>query len=329
MTAVLFIVSLALIVAAAELFTNGVEWAGFRLKLGSGATGSLLAALGTSLPEAVVPVIALIGGAKEAGQLATGAILGSSFLLLTLGTGCTGVAVWLRRDAPRFDVPARQVRRDLGTFLVAFSAVLLGVVLPHPVRIGMALALLATYAGYVVFTLRGGEPEESMPKPLHMLRWGKGDDPHAAAVVFQLLLAISMLIAGAHFFLDALARTASSFAVPAIIVALIVVPVATELPETLNGVLWVRSGDDGLAFGNVAGSATFQACLLGALGLAFTEWNPRGLSLISAPITLATAAFTLAVMWHGKARGQVLALCIVPWIAYVGVAIATGGNIVL
>ena len=58
-TALLFVASLILVVIAAELFTNAIEWAGHMLNLGSGATGSLLAAIGTSLPETVVPIVAL------------------------------------------------------------------------------------------------------------------------------------------------------------------------------------------------------------------------------------------------------------------------------
>jgi Ca2+/Na+ antiporter len=58
-TALLFVASAVLLIIAAELFTNAVEWAGYRLRLGSGATGSLLAAVGTSLPETIVPVVAL------------------------------------------------------------------------------------------------------------------------------------------------------------------------------------------------------------------------------------------------------------------------------
>ena len=80
MTALLFLGALVLIAAASELFTNAVEWAGHLLHLGSGATGSLLAALGTALPETMVVVVALIGGASDSGQIATGAVLGSSFL---------------------------------------------------------------------------------------------------------------------------------------------------------------------------------------------------------------------------------------------------------
>ena len=69
--------------------------------------------------------------------------------------------------------------------------------------------------------------------------------------------------------------------------ALVIVPVATELPETLNSVLWVRTDDDMLAFGNVAGSATFQSCVLAAIGVVFTTWHPGRRDYISATLTAA------------------------------------------
>ena len=62
----LFVVSLALILFACELFTNGVEWAGKKMDLSRGATGSVLAAVGTALPETSIPILALIAGNREA-----------------------------------------------------------------------------------------------------------------------------------------------------------------------------------------------------------------------------------------------------------------------
>jgi len=105
--------------------------------------------------------------------------------------------------------------------------------------------------------------------------------------------------------------------------------VATELPETLNSVLWVRTDDDMLAFGNVAGSATFQSCVLAAIGVIFTTWHPGSAGVISATLTLLTAAFLLALLWRGQARGAMLMLAAVPWVVYVVAQVATGGRLAL
>src|SRR5215216_7248837 len=74
-----------LIVGGAIGFTNAVEWLGQRLDLGHGAVGALLAAVGTALPESVIPIVALVGGGgEEATEIAIGAIIGAPFVLGTL-----------------------------------------------------------------------------------------------------------------------------------------------------------------------------------------------------------------------------------------------------
>ncbi|MBI4389541.1 MAG: sodium:calcium antiporter, partial [Nitrospinae bacterium] len=55
LTFILLIASFVLILLAAELFTNGVEWLGDKLNLTQGAVGSILAAIGTALPETIIP----------------------------------------------------------------------------------------------------------------------------------------------------------------------------------------------------------------------------------------------------------------------------------
>ena len=328
-TALLFIASLFLVVVAAGLFTNAIEWAGYRLNLGTGATGSLLAALGTSLPETVVPIVALATHSPDANSVATGAVLGSPFLLLGIGAGATGIAVLNRRGRRgRLVIDANQARRDLGVFLGAFSVAVLASLLPSGPRIAVGIALLATYAAYVVATLSGSGDADAMPEPLHIVRWRPGS-PHPMLVTLQLAIAIVLLIFGSQLFVTALDQTASALQVPALVLALVIVPVATELPETLNGVLWVRTGDDMLAFGNVAGSAAFQACVLASIGIMFTTWHPGSAGYASATLTVATAIFLLILLWRGSARGVLLMLTIVPWLAYVVVQLATGGRLTL
>ncbi|HYI19681.1 MAG TPA: hypothetical protein VD836_13295, partial [Solirubrobacteraceae bacterium] len=86
MVALELLAAFVLIVGGAIGFTNAVEWLGHRLNLGHGAVGALLAAVGTALPESVIPVVALIsgGGDEESVQIAIGAIIGAPFVLATL-----------------------------------------------------------------------------------------------------------------------------------------------------------------------------------------------------------------------------------------------------
>jgi cation:H+ antiporter len=107
-TVLLLVVALVAILGAAFLFTNAVEMLGERLNLGSGATGSVLAAVGTALPETMIPVVALVGAAlagesagAAAGEIGIGAILGAPFLLATLAMFVVGLLFWASDAAGR------------------------------------------------------------------------------------------------------------------------------------------------------------------------------------------------------------------------------------
>jgi cation:H+ antiporter len=60
-------------------------------------------------------------------------------------------------------------------------------------------------------------------------------------------------------------------------------PLATELPEKVNSVIWSRRGQDALALGNISGALVFQSMIPVAVGLAFTPWA------FTTPSTLAVA----------------------------------------
>src|SRR5262245_33270791 len=90
----LLVASLLVILAGCELFVNAIEWVGKRLNLDDGATGSLLAAVGTAMPETLIPIIAIVFvGDEDAKEVGIGAIMGAPFLLATLAMAVTAAAI--------------------------------------------------------------------------------------------------------------------------------------------------------------------------------------------------------------------------------------------
>src|SRR4030042_1977729 len=90
----ILIASLAIILISCEVFTNGIEWLGLRLGLAETATGSILAAVGTAMPETIIPLIAIFLGTAEQGEeIGEGAILGAPFMLGTLAMFIGGVTI--------------------------------------------------------------------------------------------------------------------------------------------------------------------------------------------------------------------------------------------
>jgi len=277
MTVVLLLTSFVLIIGGALLFTNAIEWLGERLNLGHGAVGSLLAAVGTALPESLIPIVALLAGAEGA-DVAIGAIIGAPFMLGTIAmllVGISALAFRRRRDTGS-DIHAhvRTVRRDLGAFLVFFPlGVALGLVESKPAHFVAAAVFVAAYCIYAWRTVRkGGEAEgEGHLRPL-TFDTTKHDPPSNLQISAQVLVGLAAIIGGAELFVEEVTVIAESLGVESLVLALVLAPLATELPEKANSFLWIRESKDQLAVGNITGAMAFQSTMPVALGLVFTDW---------------------------------------------------------
>jgi cation:H+ antiporter len=296
MSALLLAVAFVVILLGAIGFTNAVERLGKTLGIGEGAVGSLLAAVGTAMPETLIPIVAILGGSAGAEDVAIGAIVGAPFLLATLAMLLVGIASHAyvgRREQGRDLRPHEEtINRDLDIFLV-FGAValVLGLGVPRWIHYAAVPVLLVAYGLYVRSTLRegGDTQDEETIEPLYFHRSG-GDDPATALVVLQFLVSLAAIFGGAQLFVKELEEVAKSIGIEVIVLSLILAPLATELPEKINSFIWTRDGKDSLALGNITGAMVFQTMIPVAFGLAATEWDLDRYAILSMVLALAGAA---------------------------------------
>lgn len=279
---------LLFIVLACVFFTNAVEHLGEKLNLSEGAVGSVLAAVGTALPETIVPLVAILGayftgGNIEVGsEIGIGAILGAPFLLGTLAFFVTGLAVIIYTKSGRRTsaMPVNTVImfRDIHYFVIAYTIAILSSFIPFPyAKHFVALLLLAIYGIYVFKTVRtasqtpeGGQEEL---EALYFTKYAKFPDSLTMPmIILQLLISLAGIIFLAHLFVEELKYLAGVFAINPLILSLIITPIATELPEKFNSVIWIRAKKDTLALGNITGAMVFQSCIPTAVGVALTPW---------------------------------------------------------
>lgn len=307
MTIIELILSLAAILGAAILFTNAVEIMGDRLHLGAGAVGSVLAAVGTALPETMIPLVAIIGallvgsGGAAASEIGIGAILGAPFLLATLALFIVGAAsiIYRKRRKTGGEITAdRQTAiPDLVFFLPCFTlAAAAGIFsLPVVLKILLAVILLAAYTLYVVRTVRkGGEAEDDVPA--NLLLWPSRSQGPTWAVATQLLGTIVVMGFGAHLFVGAVEHLSKSAGIPAGLIALVLAPLATELPEKFNSVVWLRESKDTLAIGNITGAMVFQSTIPVTIGVLFTPWQLSFLSALAAVLAIISSLVFLGFL---------------------------------
>jgi cation:H+ antiporter len=293
--ALLLLLSFAIVLAGALLFTNAVEWIGHRLEVGVGAVGSILAAVGTAMPETLIAIVALIGAEEGSEDVAIGAIVGAPFLLATLAMGLVGLFAYLYRDrrdqGVQLNVHRPTLERDLAFFLILFAiGGLLAWGPPAVVRIPVGLGFLAAYGLYTRLTLRGGgdvQSEESLNPLTFERRADRREDPALLLCVAQVLVGLGAMVGGAHLFVEELLHIADSIGVEPLVLALILAPLATELPEKVNSFFWVREGKDALALGNITGAMVFQSMIPVGIGLLFTDWELNWHALLSIGLGLA------------------------------------------
>lgn len=310
---------LLIILIAAEVFTNALEHLGEKLGISEGVTGSLFAAIGTALPETIVPLLALLAGTANATtneDIGIGAILGAPLMLSTLSISLMSLAVWRKRGSGGDFNPERTgLTRDLNVFIVAFSFATLALFVPHHqaiVRFGIAFTMVMMYFVYVLQTLRASSAlvEEGhgteAEAPMLLCRIGLPD--HVIVVMLQLMVGLGLLLFGAKGFINGVEGAANVLGISTLVLSLLIIPIATELPEKVNSILWIRREKDTLAFGNITGAMVFQGTLLPAIGIMLTPWAPRVEVFAGIIFTLIAAVWLRILIARGTIK--VWHLCI-------------------
>jgi cation:H+ antiporter len=339
----LLIVSLVVILAGAELFTNGVEWVGEGFGLSEGAVGSVLAAVGTALPETLLPIIAIVSGHEAGEEIGIGAILGAPFMLTTLAMVVIAVAIFIFARGGRrpldLTIDVGVIRQDLGYFLVMYSlAVIAGLLKVKAVDYALVIVLLVGYAYYVRRHFQApGEDEIDEEvggevRPLYLWdlvrRFARKNlpawsaDRSTATPFIQVAIALGLIVLGAEIFVGAVSTIGEAAGIPPLAFSLLVAPLATELPEKFNSVIWVRRRKDTLAMGNMTGAMVFQSSFPVTIGLLFTPWELTGDALVAAAVALvAGSVLYLQLRFRGGLSAPLLLVQGVFYIFFVGYVI--------
>jgi cation:H+ antiporter len=319
----LFGTSVIITLGACALFTNAVEWLGKRLNLSEGAVGSVLAAIGTTLPETSIPIVAIFFGAtRQEAEVGLGAILGAPFMLSTLVVpllaGLLLVYAQLGKRGRSFRLNYKDVTVDLSCFALAYTVAMACTFVPsRPLRILVAVGLLGLYGYYVKIKFSdddgGGEPSDLSP-----LVFAKNSArPSYALIGLQAVAGLGGLALGAHLFVMAADSTAQLLAISPLILALLIAPLATELPEMSNSFLWLYQKKDRLAVGNVTGAMVFQGTVPVSVGLVGTEWTLAPSALLTMVLAvLAAGSLLLQAVWSGQWRPWLLTIGAILYIGY-------------
>jgi len=293
------LLSLALILLACSIFVNAVEWLGKVLNLHQGMVGSVFAAVGTALPETIIPIIAIVFAAGQgADDIGIGAIAGAPFMLGTLAFFISGLAVIvyarMGRRTLTMNVDVDIFAKDLLFFIIIYGIAILASFIHGSmlVKAGIAVILLLAYVYYLRVIMAHDAEMVGECEPLYLSRYFKLPTK-LGWIVFQLLLALIGIAYGAYLFIGYVETMSVMLGIAPLILSMIITPIATELPEKMNSVMWIGKGKDTLALGNISGAMVFQSSFPVVFGILFTPWNLQGATMVSALLALGAASLNL------------------------------------
>lgn len=324
---------LIVILIAAEVFTNALEHLGEKLGISEGVTGSLFAAVGTALPETMVPLLAIFAGTASMAtnhEIGVGAILGAPLMLATLSLSLMALSVYKSRGANGHLRPERTgLTRDINYFIFAFILAAIALYVPHTdkfIRYGLGFAMVMIYVVYVWQTLSASKSlvEEGHATQAHseMFLGRIGLPTNTFTIILQIIVGLALLVAGAKGFINGVDEASKILGISTLMLSLLIIPIATELPEKVNSILWIRKGKDTLAFGNITGAMVFQGTLLPAIGITLTPWEPRSEVVWGLVITLLAALWMRYLVAKGGIRVWHLLINGAMYITYLVIALS-------
>ncbi|MHB8606644.1 MAG: sodium:calcium antiporter, partial [Thermoplasmatota archaeon] len=249
---------------------------------------------------------------------------------IALGVMAVGIYAYRRKgDHGSLKVDGPHARRDLRFFLLGYSLAAIAALIPstpplfHPdtplewLKLAIGVFLVPLYGFYLWRVLR--DPQRALGTEarverlqLSFLGHRRDGEPTTFAIAVQVAVALALMIGAAQLFVNAVTEVSGTVGVSASILSLLLAPLATELPEKFNSLIWIRQRKDTLAFANISGAMVFQGCIPVTVGILLTDWHfhfdrmDDRLRLLSVALALIGATITLSTLRKNEIRLPVL-----------------------
>ena len=277
-TILILLGSMVLVFISSLLFVNALEWLGHHLKLGSSFVGAIISPLLTSLPELTVVLIAIFSNIGEVGpEIGIGTIFGEPFMASSLSYGLVGIAVILGYLAKKRAGTTLVIDKTLAYpyifIIILFPLTLVpGFVHITWLKYCFGAFFLAAFIFYMqlMYRKRTSELIEESEE-LIFARWIP-ESYQRGALAVQMIVALALLIVGSRYLVSSVADIAQSININPLGLAMVIIPAATAIPETVTALIWGYRGKDTLSIGSLVGEKVLYSTFYPALGLFLTSW---------------------------------------------------------
>jgi cation:H+ antiporter len=273
--------SMVIVLFAAVIFVNAVEYLGYRLNLGHSFVGAIIAPLFTSIPELTVFLVAVFAVGQTAGQeVGIGTLFGQPFMASSLSYGLVGLAALVGFLIKRRHRSYLVVESNLAIPYVFITILFPLTVVPGLLaasgftKYAFGLVFFGAFLLYIWMMFR--RREEGLIEEVedcYLYRYGGRIIrlPLISALI-QILVAAAGLYIGSEGMVHSVIALAAGINMSPLGLALIVVPAATAIPETTSALIWGYRGKDTLSLGSLVGEKILYSTFYPAMGLFLTSW---------------------------------------------------------
>ena len=237
---IVFIISLAVLLKSADIFTDNIEILGKKFNIPSFILGVTIVAAGTSLPELASSIMAM----DTAPEIVFGNVIGSNItnILLIIGFSC----LFLKKET---NITWDLYHGDI-TFFIA-STLILGIILfDGNVTIVEASLLIIGYLLYTLYNIdsnnKNDNPEKNTELKFNYIN------------VLQIIGGLALVILSADYLVDSAVDIATFLNVGSDVIGLTLIAIGTSLPELMVSFVAARKGNIEIAIGNITGSNIFN-----------------------------------------------------------------------
>jgi cation:H+ antiporter len=317
--------SILLVFIAAVIFVNSIEWLGCRFKLSGPFVGAILAPLFTSFPELIVFLVALFGTGSASGEsIGIGTLFGQPFMASSLSYGLVGIAVLVGFLIKRRKEHALTVQKSLSIPYLFITVLFPLTVVPSfipgqasKIVFGVFFLLAFLFYGYIMFRRKHAEEEDEEVEFTYIGRLlPRSPRLQLSAAIVQLTAAVGLLYFGSEHMVKAVSSISQNINVSPMGLALIIVPAATAIPETISALIWAFRGKDTLAMGALVGEKVLFCTFYPGLGLLMTSWKLDGHAYWSVVGTTVISLVILYFILKGRIAWHTLLFGLISFVAY-------------
>ncbi len=314
------VLSLITVFAASLLFVNSIEYLAGKMGWSSSFTGSVVTPLFTSIPELFIFLIAVFTYSHDKGyEIGIGAIIGEPFITSTLSYFLVLLSLlasyFAGKTLSRGFAVSRQMRIPYFLIAVLFPWIIIpGIFHSMYLQYAMGCAYLVSYVAYVWLVRR--------ERPASMVE--TGEEAYFARLfgnpvysLLQILLAVLGLYFGSTLLVSSISQISSPQPGSALSLSILLIPMATAIPETIAGMIWAFAGKNDLAVGALVGENVLYATFYPGFSLLIVPWSLNLTAAIGIIGTALASAMYFAFVRRGRIPVYVLSFGLVFFIVYI------------